>query len=137
MKLLHKICGINVPTAAEIKQQITQDVIEKQAVEQKQAEPEILSYITFVLGKDGSVLVKTEWANESPQLASVYAQLLYQIGVGGLEDGVIEVLLKHGNEKVQSQEFIGKVIQELNDCKNKYKNLPIITPTQALAVKEK
>jgi len=127
MKLLYKILGINIPTIEEIKEQTEEAEI-------KEINEQFLAYITFALSKDGSVHVKTEWINESMQLASVYAQLLYQISVGAMEDGIIDVLLKHGKDHVQSQEFIGKIIDQFHDLKQKYKNMPLISPSQALAV---
>jgi DNA gyrase/topoisomerase IV subunit B len=128
MKLLNKILGIEVPSIEEIKDNITNNMLEE-------SQNEILSYITFVLTKDGTVNVQTEWNNDSSELAQIYAQLIYQINSGGLEEGINNVLLKNGVENVQNQRFLGEVFENLQTLKNRYKNLPLIMPSQALAVK--
>jgi hypothetical protein len=91
MKLLHKILGINIPTIDEVRQQT-----EEATVREQEKEARFLAHITFALARDGSICVNTEWLNESPALASIYAQLLYQVASGSLDDGVVEVLIKYG-----------------------------------------
>ena len=134
MTLLNKILGINIPSMEEVRDNITNNIVQEEQEEQKEKE-DVLSYITFVLTKDGGVSIQTEWFNNSPELAQIYAQLVYQINSGSLEDGIFKVLLKYGTEHVQSQKFIGEVFENLNALKGRYKNLPMIMPSQALAIK--
>jgi len=127
---LYAILGINIPTIEEIREQTEENVVEEQV---KEEEAKFLAHITFALARDGNVHVNTEWLNESPQLASVYAQLLYQVSSGTMEEGVTDVLIKYGSENVKSQEFISDILNRLNELKSRYKNMPLITPSQALA----
>lgn len=121
MKFLHKILGIHTPTMNDIAK-LYSDVP--------------LGYLIFFLLKDGTISVKTEWSEETDKLAHVYAQLIYQVNSGALEDGILNVLYQHGMNNVKSQEFLAKVMTTLRELKQKYKNLPIIVPSQVLKTKE-
>ena len=135
MKFLYKILGINVPSVEDIKQQVKENVEHGLQKQLNQTTPQILGYINFFLLKDGTISVKTEWSDETKELAEVYAHLIYQLNTGGLEEGILNFLKKYGSENVKSQEFIGTILEEFYSLQQRYKNLPLITPSQALQVK--
>lgn len=129
MQFLNKILGIKLPSVDSIKESYAE-----LATDKDQEQKNILGYISFILMKDGTVNVRTDWVAESSAFANVYSQLLYQINSGTLEDGILNVLLKYGSENVQSQSFIGEIINGFRQLQQKYKNMPLISPSQALRV---
>jgi hypothetical protein len=129
MKFLNKILGINLPSIDNVKKQAIEE-----ATEEESKENSVLGYISFILMKDGVVNVKTDWVEENSAFANVYSQLLYQINSGTLEDGILNVLIKYGAENVKSQVFISEIINGFRQLQQKYKNMPLISPSQALRV---
>jgi hypothetical protein len=127
--ILYKILGINILTIDDIHQNVNREIEDEQA-------SHILAYVTFHLMDDGTVNAKTEWKFENNEMAIIYAQLLYQIGIGSLEEGVLNLLFEYGKQNVKSQPFINNIFTALNEYKSKYQNLPIISPSQALSVKD-
>ena len=125
MKLLNKILGINIPTIEDIKENVELNIDD---------EPNPIAHLGFNLGVDGTVTIKTEWKNTTKEMSNIFAQLIYQVCAGGMEENIFEILSKFGHQNVDSQEFIGNVISYYNDYKGKYKNLPLIQPSQALSV---
>ena len=121
-KFLKHILGINIPTIDEIKEQAVN-------LDNDKAD-EFLMYITFVLTADGTIKVKTEWAEESDNFAQLYAQLLYHINSGTTEEGLITNLIQFGEKDIKSQKFIVNILNKYEDLRKKYKNMPLISPLQ-------
>lgn len=131
--LLYKILGINLPTLEDIKRQATQQVLsESPNLPQKQSQD--VAHVSFILTEDGAVHIDTDWTEDTSKIASVYAQLLYNLFTGIMEDNVLEYLYKYGQDNILSQEFIASVIGQVYELKQKYKNMPVISPSQVFTV---
>lgn len=127
MRLLNKMLGISLPS-------IPVNNVAEEEHKEVEVEKNILAYVNFFLLKDGTINILTDWREENSQLAQVYAQLLYQINTGALEDGIFNVLMKYGLENIKSQNFIAEIVTSFRQLQQRYKNLPLISPSQALKV---
>lgn len=129
MNFLRKLLGINLPTI-EASHETDKPILVEQ--EQSHQPPKFIAHVTFIMATDGTVSINTEWLNENDTMVNLYAQLLYQITSGAMEDGIFRVLKAHGEQNVQSQGFLVEVFNQYKEYQNKYKNLPLIFPSQVL-----
>jgi len=131
MKFLNKLLNIKVP---ELPPEDVKPVIDESAV--VSADNPVIANIGFIVHKDGNVSIKSEWIHMSPAMATVYAKLMYEINSGGLEESMHNMLMQYGAQHVQSQEFIESIVIKYKELVNKYKMLPIISPSLVLKGKD-
>lgn len=123
MGFINKIFGINF---SNIK---TEDV---EVEEDKR--PKYITYISYILMEDGTVLIKTDWENQSNGMAHIYANLLYKIGEGEMHNATLETLMQYAMDNVKGQEFIVAIMEELKKICSADKDSPLIIPSKALAI---
>ena len=132
MRFLNKLLNIRIP---ELPPQLTERADDDDPVVTPTDNP-IITTIAFIVHKDGNISVKSEWTNASSIMASIYAKLMYEINTGGLEESMHNMLMTYGSKHVESQEFIESIVVKYKELVNKYKMLPIISPSQVLKGKD-
>ena len=126
LKLYKKIFNVNLPNIDEVIANL----------QEQEKEEQVLGYIRFNILADGNININTEWADDSIEFAEIYAKMLYQLNSGNFEDGIIKVLTKFGETDIKGQNFIVKVVSHIEELREKYKNLPIISPSQVFQVQK-
>jgi hypothetical protein len=123
-KIFNKICGIQLPNANELYESLQED----------SEQQDIIGFITFSLLRDGTVFINSDWTEKNDNMVDIYAQFLYKLNNGSMEDGILKILIEAGINDVKKQYFITKIINKIEEYKQQSEETPIISPSETFRV---
>jgi len=102
----------------------------KELIEKDKKDKEYLSFITFCIlpENENDVFVKTDWGECTVESAILYAELLYSINHGMLEEYIFDILSKSARNDMEKN-FINLVVDSYHKIDE---DQPLISATKVL-----
>jgi hypothetical protein len=106
---------------------------------QEPEEPKPISAMYFLLYEDGSIQFVPEWLNDNPELAKLYALLLYQIVSPLFIKTVFHQLHVYAknDESGTMKTFVKRIIKQYRMIESKVEEMPIIRPEEVFNIPKK
>lgn len=128
MSIFNKLFGI--PTQQELSS--IEDKVQLQDTNLDAFPDGALAHISFILLESNDIHTVANWADQSDEIARLYALMLHHIFVGDLEDLVVSQLKESANSGIIENNFARNIYKELISLKQNSDTNPVILPSQAL-----